>query len=144
MPGNPGDKDRTKAIEELAKQVEKLKDWQDKFEDRPKAPAPPGPPGKNGPPGPPGTVDYTKVSELIERALRQKSFRVVFEAGDESTEPERTVIVKLNGGELRIPATMMRIRNVNVAGQQVGPPLTDVAPLGQPLKFRFVPPIEAK
>ena len=52
--------------------------------------------------------------------------------------------MRLDGGELRIPAMMLRIRNVDAAGKQIGNPLTDIAPLGKPLEFRFAPSVKAK
>ena len=70
------------------------------------------------------------------------SFTVVFEGGDEASEPDRTIEVT-NGGELRIPPQRLRIRNVNAQGEEQGSPLYDVAPLGQHLKIRFRPPLEA-
>lgn len=72
--------------------------------------------------------------------LREAGFTVIFEAGDDESEVERQVEVKLNGGELRIPPMILRIRNVNREGNQIGEPLFDSAPLGSPLKLKFKPP----
>lgn len=151
----------TAAIKALQKQVEELKSRKSapgvpgpQGDRGPQGPAgsagpqgiagPKGPAGPQGPPGKPGSdVTEERVSKLISEYLADKSFKVVFEGGDEPGEPSRTVTVKLDGGELRIPALLLRIRNVDHDGVQIGNALTDKAPLGKPLKVRFRPPAKA-
>lgn len=139
-----------KSQNDIIKRLEKI----EADDDRPPAPAPPGPKGPKGdkgdpgtdgtdgktvvgPQGPPGEVSEEMIRKAVEKALAERSFKVVFEAGDEPGEEMRTVIVSLDGGVLRIPAQHLIIRNVDKDGQQVGSSLADVAPLGKPLKFRF-------
>lgn len=104
---------------------------------------PRGPAGPQGPPGEPGTVDYSKVSDMIDQALAQRSLTVVYEGGDEPDEQERRAQVSLDNGEIFIPSQQMRVRNVDAQGNQKGPAFMDKAPLGSPLKYRFKFPIEA-
>ena len=112
--------------------------------------------GKEGPKGEDGTagtdgvvgkdgrdgrdVDIEAIKLSVKEWLDSAGFMVIFEAGDDESEVERQVEVKLNGGELRIPPMVLRVRNVNREGNQVGNPLFDTAPLGFPLKLKFKPP----
>jgi len=89
------------------------------------------------------SVDIEAIKIAVMAWLNDAGFTVVFEAGDEASEVERTVNVKFNGGELRIPPMILRIRNVNQLGNQVGQPLFDSSPLGLPLKLKFKPPVKA-
>lgn len=101
--------------------------------------------GRDGVSGKDGKdVDQEQLKLLVMQWLNSAQFEVIFEAGDEDIEPERRVFVKFNGGELRIPPSVMSFRNVNRKGEQVGSILFDKAPLGMPLKLRFRPPVEAK
>lgn len=158
-----GDRDRTREIVDLQKRLDALESQKPS----PGIPGEPGPkgdrgepgtpgiagkdgrdgrdgePGKPGPQGPPGEVDPQLVEQIVSERLGRAEFSVVFEGGDESDETERTVAVKLLGGELRIPAQQLRVRNVDESGRQVGNVLLDAAPLGKPLKFRFGPSIKA-
>lgn len=115
--------------------------------------------GDRGEPGPPvneqqvkkvaeGLVDQAiserlkeeldKLNKEFQRKLDNMTFTVVFEKGDDPDEVERRVNVKLVGGELRIPPISFRLRNVDTDGAQIGQPLTDVAPLGYPLKVKYI------
>ena len=94
--------------------------------------------GKDGRDG--RDVDIEAIKLSVKEWLDSAGFMVIFEAGDDESEVERQVEVKLNGGELRIPPMILRVRNVNREGNQVGNPLFDTAPLGFPLKLRFKPP----
>lgn len=76
-----------------------------------------------------------RVTEL--ERLVAGGWTVVFEGGDDESEAARTVQV-LMGGRLVIPAQVLRIRTVDRYGNSVGEPVTDVAPLGSPLKVRNV------
>lgn len=115
---------------------------------------PVGPSGPQGVVGPTGLtggdgrdVDMTSIKLGVKLSvmewLRNSGFTVIFEAGDDESEIERQVEVKLSGGELRIPPMVLRVRNVNREGNQVGKPLFDIAPLGSPhsLKLKFKPPV---
>lgn len=73
----------------------------------------------------------------LERAIETAGITVIFEGGDDSGEEPRTVRVPL-GGKLTIPPQVIRIRTVDKHGHVIAPPVTDVAPLGVPLKVRNV------
>lgn len=107
---------------------------------------PAGMSGERGPAGPAGEITPEQLDavadEVWRRIREQGGITVVFEAGDEADEPARSVRVSLIDGELRIPAQTLRVRNMD--GTSQGSALVDVAPLGQPLKLRFRPPLEAK
>jgi len=88
-------------------------------------------------------VSHDVVADLERRiaALEAAAITVTFEAGDEPDEPPRVVSVPIAGGTLSIPPVKLRMRNVMTAGEtmtEIGEPMTDVAPLGQPLKCRNV------
>lgn len=111
-----------------------------------------GPQGITGPTGPKGAdgiagrdgkdVDFDAIKASVKEWLDNAGFVVVFEAGDEPSESEKRIEVKFNNGELRIPPMILRIRNVNKEGSQIGKPLFDTAPLGSPLKLKFKPPVK--
>lgn len=99
--------------------------------------------GRDGLDGQDGRDGASFDPEQLQALLQQAEFTVVFEGGDESTEANRSVVVKPFGGELRIPGQSLTIRNIDKNGRQVGSLFKDAAPLGQPLRLRFSPSLEA-
>ena len=84
-------------------------------------------PARSGPP----PVD---VDQMVLESLKDCAIKVVFESGDDKTEPERVVMVGIINGELRIPPQVTRIRAIvdNVESVQ-----TDTAPLGLPIRVKI-------
>ena len=100
--------------------------------------------GTNGTNGEDGkSIDPILLRVALEKRLRELGFTVVFEAGDEESEPERIIRISIVDGELRIPPQVIRVRNVDSDGNQIGEALFDKAPLGMPSKLRFKPPVKA-
>lgn len=116
----------------------------------PGPPGPQGPPGEKGDPGPKGekgdsgkdgnSVNEELLEEILTRIveLENAEIEVVFEGGDESDEPSRTVFVQVKNGKLVIPNQFFVIRYVDENGNEIRETKTDKAGLGQPLKVRFV------
>lgn len=105
-----------------------------------------GEPGPPGPPGPAGEISDAQVAWVVDEVARrlrdEASITVIFESGDDPGELERIVRVPIIDGELRIPPQTLQIRNTN--GTSQGRPLVDAAPLGQPLRIRLGPNLEAQ
>lgn len=84
-------------------------------------------------------VSPQEVSKMVLAELQGKPLAtVVYEAGDEEGEDERTEVVHL-GGEIRIPPTRIRLTTTDANGQQRS--AIDSAPVGLPLKFKFKSPL---
>lgn len=110
---------------------------------KPEYRGPQGPAGPIGPAGPRGLPGVASPSadlgDILARltALENGEIEVVFQGGDESSEPDVTVMVPLREGRLVIPPQFLTVRILDVNGSQVGETQVDEAGLGQPLKIRF-------